>query len=84
MQVCTITMTNIDAFSHNFIHISLFIIFSYEGTGRSLSLKLIQQLRQQNATFRSAVKTDTRVLAAGGSKTEGNSATGMDTTHNFH
>ena len=25
--------------------------FSYEGTGRSLSLKLIQQLRQQSSTF---------------------------------
>lgn len=29
----------------------------YEGTGRSLSLKLIQQLRQQNATFGTNGKT---------------------------
>ena len=29
----------------------IFAYFSYEGTGRSLSLKLIQQLRQQSSTY---------------------------------
>ena len=28
-----------------------YMYFSYEGTGRSLSLKLIQQLRQQSSTY---------------------------------
>ena len=39
---------------HRGVQINISCIFSllrYEGTGRSLSLKLIQQLRQQSATF---------------------------------
>ncbi|XP_033646077.1 RNA cytidine acetyltransferase-like [Asterias rubens] len=44
----------------------------YEGTGRSLSLKLIQQLRQQNATFGASGKTN-----SGNSHTDaGSSAAG--------
>jgi len=30
---------------------SVLLCSSYEGTGRSLSLKLLQQLRQQSSTF---------------------------------
>ncbi|KAJ8023746.1 RNA cytidine acetyltransferase [Holothuria leucospilota] len=51
-------------------------INGYEGTGRSLSLKLIYQLRQQNATFGTGSKSDSKMAASGGSKTEGNTVTG--------
>ncbi|CAH1257422.1 NAT10 [Branchiostoma lanceolatum] len=47
----------------------------YEGTGRSLSLKLIQQLRQQNATF--GGNAEAKAAAAMATKSEGRaSATG--------
>nr|XP_006819163.1 PREDICTED: N-acetyltransferase 10-like [Saccoglossus kowalevskii] len=36
----------------------------YEGTGRSLSLKLIQQLRQQNMTYSTANKAEAKAAAA--------------------
>ncbi|XP_022083616.1 RNA cytidine acetyltransferase-like isoform X2 [Acanthaster planci] len=43
----------------------------YEGTGRSLSLKLIQQLRQQNATGGSSSKTEARSSSEAGSSATG-------------
>ena len=43
--------------------------YSYEGTGRSLSLKLLSQLRQQSATFggnaASAKKTEQQISSSG-------------------
>ena len=51
------------------------MFFSYEGTGRSLSLKVIQQLRQQNATYGSASAKDSKVAVSGKSEA-GSSATG--------
>lgn len=36
--------------------------FSYEGTGRSLSLKLVHQLRQQSATFGGSSSTEAKQL----------------------
>ncbi|XP_038050759.1 RNA cytidine acetyltransferase-like isoform X2 [Patiria miniata] len=43
----------------------------YEGTGRSLSLKLIQQLRQQNASFGGSGKTQARTSIEAGSSATG-------------
>ncbi|XP_077867158.1 RNA cytidine acetyltransferase-like [Saccoglossus kowalevskii] len=49
----------------------------YEGTGRSLSLKLIQQLRQQNMTYSTANKAEAKAAAAMAIQTEaGSSASG--------
>ncbi|XP_072031061.1 RNA cytidine acetyltransferase-like [Amphiura filiformis] len=47
----------------------------YEGTGRSLSLKLIQQLRQQNATFGATSSKHSKVTTTTKSEA-GSSATG--------
>lgn len=47
----------------------------YEGTGRSLSLKLIQQLRQQNATFSATSSKNSKMSVATKSEA-GSSATG--------
>ncbi|XP_072172418.1 RNA cytidine acetyltransferase-like [Diadema setosum] len=46
-------------------------INGYEGTGRSLSLKLLQQLRRQNATFGSGSSAEAKVTAATATKAEG-------------
>lgn len=48
----------------------MFMKCSYEGTGRSLSLKLIQQLRQQSATF-GTITAEVKKAANMSAKTEG-------------
>jgi len=53
-----------------------YLIFSYEGTGRSLSLKLIQQLRTQCATMGSNTK---EALKAANMDSNTKSATGWFT-----
>ena len=55
-----------------FVFFLLCFSCSYEGTGRSLSLKLLQQLRRQNATFGSGSSTEAKATNA----TATNSAAG--------
>ena len=45
-------------------HLSMWPLSRYEGTGRSLSLKLINQLRKQNSAMASAGKATSKDLSA--------------------
>ena len=50
----------------------VFVVCSrYEGTGRSLSLKLIQQLRHQNVTFGLSGKTQSKESSDAGTSATG-------------
>lgn len=67
MLRCLITSVLIVCTSDHFFSLHL---CSYEGTGRSLSLKLIQQLRQQSADSQQSISAENRTtntarLAAG-------------------
>ncbi|XP_070553910.1 RNA cytidine acetyltransferase-like [Ptychodera flava] len=55
----------------------------YEGTGRSLSLKLIQQLRQQNLTFGGGNTTEAKAAATMATKSEAGSSASGRVLHEF-
>ncbi|XP_077994185.1 RNA cytidine acetyltransferase-like isoform X2 [Glandiceps talaboti] len=55
----------------------------YEGTGRSLSLKLIQQLRQQNLTYGGGNTTEAKAAAAMATKSEAGSSASGRVLHEF-
>ena len=54
--------------------------YRYEGTGRSLSLKLVQQLRQQSSTFGTSSEVKKTVDMTSKAENTSSTATGKNET----